>query len=161
MSRRSVQHSLGTLSIALLLALAGCGDKERNAPAPEAAQPAPEPAAAPAAAAPAPAEAASGGVERGAQHYVALCASCHGARGDAETPIAVSLIPRPVRHNDGNYMNGLSDEHLFRVIKEGGAAVGKSPLMAAWGGALTDAQIRDVVAFIRTLADPPYSPPAG
>ena len=33
-------------------------------------------------------------------------------------------------------------------------------LMAAWGGSLTDAQIRDVIAFIRTLADPPYSPPA-
>jgi mono/diheme cytochrome c family protein len=28
--------------------------------------------------------------------------------------------------------------------------------MAPWGGALTDAQIRDVVAFVRSLAKPPY-----
>jgi mono/diheme cytochrome c family protein len=58
-------------------------------------------------------------------------------------------------------MNALSDAHLFSVIQKGGPAVGKSQLMAAWGGALTDAQIRDVIAFIRTLADPPYTPPAG
>jgi mono/diheme cytochrome c family protein len=30
--------------------------------------------------------------------------------------------------------------------------VGKSPLMAPWGGTLSDAQIRDVVAFVRTLS---------
>jgi mono/diheme cytochrome c family protein len=55
-------------------------------------------------------------------------------------------------------MNALSDEYLFRVIKEGGPAVGKSPLMAPWGGVLRDDQIRDVVAFLRSLADPPYRP---
>ena len=55
-------------------------------------------------------------------------------------------------------MNALSDEHIFKVIKEGGASVGKSPLMAPWGGTLNDAQIHDVVAFVRTLAVPPYQP---
>ena len=44
------------------------------------------------------------------------------------------------------------------MISEGGAAVGKSPLMAPWGGTLNDEQIEDVVAFIRSLADPPYQP---
>ena len=28
--------------------------------------------------------------------------------------------------------------------------------MGAWGGVLNDAQIRDVIAYIRTLAKPPY-----
>jgi cytochrome c553 len=56
-------------------------------------------------------------------------------------------------------MSALSNEHLFRVIQEGGAAVGRSPLMAPWGGALSDAQIRDVVAHLRTLAVPPYTGP--
>jgi mono/diheme cytochrome c family protein len=56
-------------------------------------------------------------------------------------------------------MNALSNEYLFRVIKEGGAAVGKSPLMMPWGGALSDAQIWDVVAHVRTLAQPPYKGP--
>jgi mono/diheme cytochrome c family protein len=56
-------------------------------------------------------------------------------------------------------MNELSDEHLFLVIKEGGAAVGKSALMAPWGASLSDDQIRDVVAFVRTLAEPPFAGP--
>lgn len=161
MSLRCMRLSLGTMGLALLLTPAGCSDREGSPAAIEPPQPAAEPEAAPADTAPAPVEVASAVAERGAQHYAALCASCHGVNGDANTPIAVALIPSPARHSDGTYMNDLSDEHLFRVIKNGGTAVGKSPLMAAWGGTLTDAQIRDVIAFIRTLADPPYSPPAG
>ena len=74
-----------------------------------------------------------------------LCASCHGPRGAGDGPAGQNLEPRPARHDDGAYMNALSNQHLFRVIKEGGAALGKSPLMAPWGGALSDAQIWDVV----------------
>ena len=55
-------------------------------------------------------------------------------------------------HRDAAYMNSLSNDHLFQVIKEGGAALGRSPLMAPWGGTLSDEQIRDVVAYVRTLA---------
>jgi mono/diheme cytochrome c family protein len=153
--------SLKTIGLALLLAFAGCGDGQSSAPASEPPQPAPEPEAAQTHVQPTPAEAGSGVAARGASHYATLCAACHGARGEADTPIAVALIPKPARHGDGAYMNELDDEHLFLVIKNGGSAVGKSPLMAAWGGSLTDAQIRDVIAFIRTLADPPHSPPTG
>lgn len=161
MSPGSVQLALGTIGLALLFALAGCGDAERSAPASEPAQPTPAPETPQARARPAVAETQPGVAARGATHYAMLCASCHGARGDADTPIAAALVPKPARHNDGEYMNALDDEHLFSVIKNGGSAAGKSPAMAAWGGSLTDAQIRDVIAYIRTLADPPYSPPAG
>jgi cytochrome c oxidase cbb3-type subunit 3 len=85
-----------------------------------------------------------------------LCATCHGEDGCTAGPGAAGLDPLPAHHCDGNYMNKLSDEHIFKVIKEGGASVGKSPLMAAWGGALSDDQIHDVVAFVRSLAKPPY-----
>jgi mono/diheme cytochrome c family protein len=90
----------------------------------------------------------------GASLYALYCASCHGARGDGDGPIAQALDPRPARHSDGSTMNALTDDYLFRVIAEGGAALGKSPLMAPWGGTLDDAQIRALVAFIRTLARP-------
>jgi len=85
-----------------------------------------------------------------------LCATCHGEDGCTPGPGAAGLNPQPAKHCDGNYMNKLSDDHIFKVIKEGGASVGKSPLMAAWGGALSDDQIHDVVAFVRSLAKPPY-----
>ena len=161
MSPGSMRLTLRTIGLALLLAFAGCGDGEGGAPASEPAQPAPEPKAPQSHVQPAPAEGGPGVAARGASHYATLCASCHGARGDADTPIAVALTPKPARHNDGAYMNGLNDEYLLHVIKNGGSAVGKSPVMAAWGGSLTDAQIHDVITFIRTLADPPYSPPTG
>ena len=40
---------------------------------------------------------------------------------------------------------------------EGGMAVGLSPLMTPWGSVLSDEQIWTVVAFMRSLADPPYT----
>jgi mono/diheme cytochrome c family protein len=52
-------------------------------------------------------------------------------------------------------MNQLSDKFLIDVISKGGGAVGKSAFMPAWGSALNDKQIRDLVAFIRSIAIPP------
>jgi len=93
----------------------------------------------------------------GQRDYVLYCASCHGETGNGDGPLAGSLNPTPARHSDGEYMNRLSDEHMFKVIKEGGTAVGKSAMMAGWGGTLSEEQIFGLVAFIRSLADPPYS----
>jgi mono/diheme cytochrome c family protein len=151
-------------AFAVAVAALACGSEEElPAPAPPPAASAPEPAptaAAPAPEpAPAPAAPAAADPARGATHYATLCASCHGVRGAGDGPAGQGLDPKPRRHDDGAYMNALSNEHLFQVIKEGGAAVGKSPLMAPWGGALSDDQIRDVVAFVRTLANPPYTGP--
>ncbi len=148
---------------ALLLSALGCGSAEEQAPPPPA--PSPAPALAPAAEPPAPAAQAAlalpaaRDVAKGQATYQQLCASCHGPRGAGDGPAGQALDPRPARHDDGAYMNALSNEHLFRVIEQGGAALGKSPLMAPWGGALSDAQIWDVVAFVRTLAQPPYPGP--
>ena len=45
----------------------------------------------------------------------------------------------------------MSDEYLFTAIKLGGVAVSKNAAMPAWSTQLDDDQIRDVVAFMRTL----------
>jgi mono/diheme cytochrome c family protein len=94
----------------------------------------------------------------GEADYQIHCASCHGAAGDGDGPVAQALNPKPARHSDGAYMNPLTDDYLFKVIKFGGASVGKSAMMAPLGGSLSDQQIRNVIAFIRSLADPPYQP---
>lgn len=104
-------------------------------------------------------ECIDGDAAAGGLHYATLCATCHGASGDGKGPAAAGLNPKPVLHVDGNVMNPIDNDHLFKVIREGGPAVGKSALMAAWGGALSDTEIWDVVAFVRSLADPPYSCP--
>lgn len=95
---------------------------------------------------------ADGDAARGAKQYALMCASCHGAGGAGDGPVSAGLNPKPTNHTDAAYMTTLSDDHLFKVVKEGGGAVGKSVLMAPWGGALNDGQIWDVVAYMRTLA---------
>jgi mono/diheme cytochrome c family protein len=156
-----MQRIRGVLSTALVVTLAaalGCGDDApERAPATSPPQASPLPAPTPEPAPPpAPSAPATSGAEAGAQHYALLCASCHGPRGEGDGPQSAALDPKPAKHSDGAYMNAKSDDQLFDVIRNGGAANGLSPLMAPWGGALSDEQIRDVVAFIRTLADPPY-----
>jgi mono/diheme cytochrome c family protein len=155
-----MKRALATITLALGLAL-GCGDSAAPPPAATPVAPPPAPAAAPAPApAPvepaAPAAAVKPDVAAGAALYATNCATCHGARGAGDGPAAAALDPKPAHHSDGAYMNALSNEHLFKVIKDGGVAVGKSPMMAPWGGMLSDAQIWDLVAFVRSLAEPPY-----
>jgi mono/diheme cytochrome c family protein len=43
------------------------------------------------------------------------------------------------------------DDSLFDAIAGGGAIMGKSPRMPAFAGSLTPAEIRSLVAYIRTL----------
>jgi len=88
-------------------------------------------------------------LSRGKELYLQYCSGCHGedGRGEAKT----------FRPNVGNLsvkelMDQLSDEYLFAVIQKGGAAVGKNAAMPAWSIRLSDDDIWDVVAFVRTLA---------
>jgi len=91
---------------------------------------------------------------KGATTYATLCSTCHGATGAGDGPAAAALNPKPAHHNDPEFMATLTDEILFNAVKGGGPAVGKSPLMPAWSATLSDDQIHDVVAFMRTLSQP-------
>lgn len=150
----------------------GCGESSDAPMPPKSAERAPLPPAAkppaPPPAPPAPAKApdtpadSNAAIEADAKvgkaDYQIYCASCHGEAGEGDGPVAQALNPKPARHNDGAYMNPLTDDYLFKVIKFGGLSVGKSSMMAPLGGSLSDQQIRNVIAFIRSLADPPYQP---
>jgi mono/diheme cytochrome c family protein len=86
---------------------------------------------------------------KGKEKFQQICASCHGPEGHGDGPAAAALNPKPRNLSDATYVSTLTDEHLFKTIKEGGASVGKSPLMPAWGSTLSDDDIRNVIAFIR------------
>jgi cytochrome c oxidase cbb3-type subunit 3 len=77
---------------------------------------------------------------------------CHGAGGKGDGPAGMALNPRAADHTDAEYMGSLSDAHVYQVIAKGGAAVGKSPLMAPWSAVISDQDIRALVAFIRQLS---------
>ncbi|MFQ5946869.1 MAG: c-type cytochrome [Anaerolineae bacterium] len=95
---------------------------------------------------------AQGNAEKGKALYTQYCPSCHGETGKGDGPAAAALNPKPRDLTDTAYVAKLKDEYLFAIIAKGGAAVGKSPLMPPWSAALKDEDIRDVIAFIRSLA---------
>ena len=90
----------------------------------------------------------------GKRLYQSYCTGCHGASGKGDGPAGKTLPVKPADHTNGKKMSQYSDEHLVNVISKGGASVGKSPQMPAWGAVLKEAQIQEIVAYIRTLASP-------
>ncbi len=86
--------------------------------------------------------------------YMSYCSACHGEKGKGDGVAAKGLPAKPADYTNGTIMNQLSDKFLIEVISKGGSAVGKSGFMPAWGSSLNDKQIRDIVAFIRTLVAP-------
>lgn len=82
------------------------------------------------------------GQQTGEATYKAKCAMCHGADGTGNTPVGRSMKLRSLRSPEDVKA---SDAELFKQTKDG---VGK---MQGYAGKLTDAQIQDVVTFIRTL----------
>ena len=99
-----------------------------------------------------------GDPKAGKAKYDANCVGCHGATGKGDGAAAAALSPKPQDHTDGKVMNALSDKYLFDIIKDGGAAVKKAAFMPASNKKLTDQEVWDVVAYIRSLANPPYKP---
>jgi mono/diheme cytochrome c family protein len=95
---------------------------------------------------------AAGNAAKGKAKYQELCAACHGATGKGDGPAAAGLQTKPRNHTDAAYMNKLKDQEIFDMIKKGGQAMGKSPLMPGWATQLKDEEIRDLVVYIRTLA---------
>ena len=93
----------------------------------------------------------AGNAAAGRDVHVANCVKCHGSGGKGDGPAGKLLKTKPADWTDKAKMNQMSDADLFNVIKNGGGAVGKSKLMPAWGGKLSDQQINDVIAFIRSL----------
>lgn len=93
-----------------------------------------------------PADPAAGKVK-----YDSLCATCHGATGMGDGAASSALNPKPRNFMDSTTMSKKTNADLQKVIKEGGAAVGLSTTMPAWGAMLTDADIANIVAYIRQL----------
>lgn len=82
--------------------------------------------------------------------YQTTCAPCHGPGGKGDGPAAAALNPKPRDHTNGVYMDKLTNQHLFDVIKKGGAAFGY-PTMPAQPQ-LADDSVKNVIAFVRSLS---------
>jgi mono/diheme cytochrome c family protein len=83
-------------------------------------------------------------IAAGAQRYAADCAGCHLAPGVTRSDISRGLYPHPP-----NLAQQQPPEarRAFWIIKHGI----KMSAMPAWGRTLDDAQLWDIVAFVRQM----------
>jgi len=97
---------------------------------------------------------------QGQRIFYGDCVWCHADSTPAGPSNRANLTPSPALANDGATLNGLSDDYLQNVITLGGSALSKSAMMPPWGRTLKQDDIREVIAFMRAIAQPPYRPPA-
>ena len=94
------------------------------------------------------------GLLEGAEHYDAMCTSCHGAPGRERAEFAPYLNPEPPKLVDA--AKGMSAAELFWVTKHGVEMTG----MPAWGPTHSDEKIWDMVALMKkfsTMSPEQYS----
>ena len=81
----------------------------------------------------------------GASVFKVNCESCHGAQGHGDGPAGAALDPKP---RDLVVLGAMvQDDFLFWRINEGKEGTSMVP----WKAVLTEEQIWQLVAFIRTL----------
>lgn len=95
-------------------------------------------------------------IAQGRQIYADQCAACHGAdlegQPDWRTRLASGRLPAPP-HDESGHTWHHPDEVLFRIVKEGTAAVvggGYESDMPGFAGVLNDAEIRAVLDYIKS-----------
>ena len=83
--------------------------------------------------------------QAGAEVFHTNCETCHGPQGHGDGPAGQSLEPRP--GNLAKVQTKAEDGYLFWRIHDGKTGTA----MVAWKGILSDEQIWQVIAFLRTL----------
>lgn len=84
---------------------------------------------------------------RGGLVFANYCVTCHGINADGNGRAARLYNPKPanLRNSDKN------NEYLGLIIRKGGAALARSEFMPAWEAELTNEQVNDLVAYLRSI----------
>jgi mono/diheme cytochrome c family protein len=86
-------------------------------------------------------------VARGAAVFSKYCSLCHGPGGAGDGRAAsVQKVP-PANLT----VSTRTRSYKLQIVRDGGAAMGRSSSMPAWREVLTDAEIADVVEYVQTL----------
>src|SRR4029078_10016309 len=105
-----------------------------------------------------------GAQARGKAVYDKHCTECHGVDGKGDGPGASYVAPRPRDFSSGRYKirstetgSVPTDDDLVNSVRQGlyGTA------MPAWDRILSDTDIQDVVAYIKSLSPQFATPPKG
>lgn len=86
----------------------------------------------------------------GSQIFSNRCALCHGNSGEGDGRMVKVLKTPPPADLTASRQ---SDAYLYLIISKGGEAVGRSKHMPPWGQQLSEAEIKSVVIFLRSIRD--------
>jgi len=105
-----------------------------------------------------PSAALAGDAAAGKAKYDMFCSSCHGPTGKGDGPVAVAIKPPPRDLSSGEFVfdtdesgDAGTDADLKNVITNGAGEYGGNLMMAPWGGTMSEADIDNVIAYIRSL----------
>lgn len=85
--------------------------------------------------------------------YEFYCAQCHGVNGDGKgINVGKDFATDPRNFTNGADMSKRTDDDIKTVIKDGGPAISKSPLMPPWGATISAADVDGLLAYIRKFA---------
>ncbi|HWG85536.1 MAG TPA: cytochrome c, partial [Deinococcales bacterium] len=84
----------------------------------------------------------------GGQIFGSNCAMCHGADGWGRGHSGYALQPPPANFHEPRRLYNRSDEQLYTVLRDGIYGTAMPP----WRDKLSEAEIRSVVAFIRSYS---------
>ena len=90
--------------------------------------------------------------EKTAANWKKNCLSCHGKDGEGKTKAGRKAKVKDL--TDVEYQKKFTDEKMFSQIKLGMKDDNGKELMKAYGDKLKDAEIKDLVAFVRKLQKP-------
>ena len=91
--------------------------------------------------------------QAGAKLFAQHCARCHGSQGKGNGPdLAKIHADTPPDDWTNKAINSeLSDYKIRKIVTGGGPAVNKSSKMPAFGSKISQSQVEELIAFIRTL----------
>lgn len=78
------------------------------------------------------------------------CILCHGINADGAGRAARLYTPKPANL----VLSDKNNQYMELIIRQGGKALGRSEFMPPWVNELTNEQIGDVVAYLRSLHQP-------
>jgi mono/diheme cytochrome c family protein len=96
-------------------------------------------------------------VQAGGELFAEHCAECHGEAGEgAELKGEAGEVTAPLNSDD--FLVGHFDDTIFQLISYGQPGEGMQAFGLAYGGSLTDQQIRAIITFMRAWAEPEEEP---
>jgi len=84
---------------------------------------------------------------RGGLVFANYCVTCHGINADGNGRAARLYNPKPANLR----MSDKNDTYLGLIVRKGGAALARSEFMPSWEAELTNEQISDLVAYLRSI----------